>query len=193
MDGKHFDSLTRSLSGFRTRRGAFSAFLGGTLGLLGHSGGAAKKKGKGGKGKKKKKAPALPPATPCIPNCASKVCGDDGCGGRCGVECTEGKTCQGGACICPPGRSVCPTTGFCSECCTNSDCCNSQNPCPNGEVCQPAANNNMVCACTDSNDDFCNGACLSPGTFLTDPNNCGGCGRQCPPENPACNFGSCGP
>jgi len=31
----------------------------------------------------------------CTPNCANKTCGDDGCGGSCGV-CPAGQTCGGG-------------------------------------------------------------------------------------------------
>lgn len=33
----------------------------------------------------------------CIPNCAGKNCGDDGCGGSCG-SCGVGWTCQSGTC-----------------------------------------------------------------------------------------------
>ncbi len=34
---------------------------------------------------------------PCVPNCAGMECGDDGCGGSCGV-CGEGLACQAGLC-----------------------------------------------------------------------------------------------
>ena len=34
----------------------------------------------------------------CIPNCADKTCGDDGCGGSCG-ECGDGLGCEGGVCV----------------------------------------------------------------------------------------------
>jgi len=33
----------------------------------------------------------------CVPNCATKQCGDDGCGGSCGT-CPEGTTCKEGVC-----------------------------------------------------------------------------------------------
>ena len=34
----------------------------------------------------------------CTSNCASKTCGDDGCGGSCGI-CIAGETCQNGNCV----------------------------------------------------------------------------------------------
>ena len=34
----------------------------------------------------------------CAPDCVGKICGDNGCGGSCGV-CQAGQTCAGGACI----------------------------------------------------------------------------------------------
>jgi len=57
----------------------------------------------------------------CLPNCAGKACGDDGCGGICGV-CEGGETCDGdGQCVgslCGPeacsGNGVClPEDGSC--------------------------------------------------------------------------------
>jgi|GEM_PF-6568139 len=35
----------------------------------------------------------------CLPSCAGKACGDDGCGGSCG-GCANGKTCTAGQCVC---------------------------------------------------------------------------------------------
>src|SRR5688500_164038 len=57
-------------------------------------------------------SPAPPPPTPpppppprpgpCVPVCsATRVCGDDGCGGSCG-QCAANDTCQSGSCICAP-------------------------------------------------------------------------------------------
>jgi agmatine deiminase len=34
----------------------------------------------------------------CVPSCAGRECGDDGCGGSCG-SCTTGSTCENGACV----------------------------------------------------------------------------------------------
>jgi agmatine/peptidylarginine deiminase len=102
---------------------------------------------------------------PCVPNCAGKQCGDDGCGGSCGT-CPSGKTCQnyqcvgctpncagkecgddgcGGSCgACPSGYD-CSTTGkcipWCTRDCTNKECgddnCGgSCGTCPSGKTCQ---------------------------------------------------------
>jgi hypothetical protein len=62
-----------------------------------------------------------PPTTttmgPCVPSCAGKECGDDGCGGSCGI-------CSG------VGES-CGVTGLCcggsgASCSVDSDCCSDQ-------------------------------------------------------------------
>lgn len=37
-------------------------------------------------------------STTCTPNCGDKVCGDDGCGGSCGV-CADGLECRLGFCV----------------------------------------------------------------------------------------------
>ena len=34
----------------------------------------------------------------CTPSCIGKTCGDDGCGGSCGI-CVAGTNCQNGACV----------------------------------------------------------------------------------------------
>jgi hypothetical protein len=38
----------------------------------------------------------------CIPNCAGRICGDNGCGGSCGT-CVSNANCQGGICYCDQG------------------------------------------------------------------------------------------
>ena len=48
-----------------------------------------------------------PQDCPCIPNCAGKECGDDGCSGSCGT-CSGGETCQDGQCT---GGSCWPDCG----------------------------------------------------------------------------------
>jgi len=74
MDTNRFDFLSRSLRDARSRRGALTSVLGGTLGLLGLAEtDAKKKKGKGKKGKGKKGGkggkgtPPPPPPPPVVP------------------------------------------------------------------------------------------------------------------------------
>jgi len=57
----------------------------------------------------------------CIPDCAGLACGDDGCGGVCGM-CPEGTGCVGGACLVAgceplegPGCGGCPCEGCVCE------------------------------------------------------------------------------
>ncbi|MBM4398398.1 MAG: hypothetical protein FJ087_22245, partial [Deltaproteobacteria bacterium] len=52
----------------------------------------------------------------CKPDCASKACGGDGCGGSCG-DCSEGLTCSQGACVKSP-----PIEEFGKACETDGDC-----------------------------------------------------------------------
>src|SRR5215218_10969864 len=95
MDDSRFDMLARSLIGARTRRGALSALLGGTLGSLGVMATEGKKKKKK---KKKKKARGGTPSggTPvCTPQCAG-CGGSNGCGGTCG--CGTNQFCDAGTC-----------------------------------------------------------------------------------------------
>ena len=35
----------------------------------------------------------------CVPDCTDKVCGDDGCGGQCGSDCSDGLSCVHGLCL----------------------------------------------------------------------------------------------
>ncbi len=57
----------------------------------------------------------------CVPNCVSKVCGDDGCGGSCGscpddYGCNEGAMCvECDPTVCYPGCAPCPTGNGCNE------------------------------------------------------------------------------
>ena len=46
----------------------------------------------------------------CVPQCADKECGGDGCGGACG-ECGPGETCAGSSCV--PAPETCSESVFC--------------------------------------------------------------------------------
>lgn len=145
----------------------------------------------------------------CLPDCESKTCGDDGCGGVCG-ECADGFECQEGQCACIPqcdgldcgddgcgsqcgqcselgecvdGLCVCPFAPCEGTCCLEGQVCN------NGHCCTPDCDN------LDCGPDGCAGSCGSCGPGW-------GCiaGLCVEGENPACQqcqqscqgtYGSC--
>src|SRR5215207_9125031 len=132
MDADRFDSLVRSLTGARSRRGALRGLLAGSLGLLGWSPAedttAKNCKKITNKAKRKKclakargQTPVVPPS-PCVPQCAAtNACDGDGCGNSCGV-CTAPTVCVGGSCVCPDGTKPCGSACILTaECCTNAE------------------------------------------------------------------------
>lgn len=80
----------------------------------------------------------------CQPDCAGKTCGDDGCGGSCGV-CDDGNPCT---------NNICIANGICMyENKANETPCEG-GKCINGEcVCQ------SDCAGKECGDDGCGGVC----------------------------------
>src|SRR3989344_4592183 len=65
---------------------------------------------------------------PCVPDCATKTCGDDGCGGSCGACCTpdcKDKTCGSDGCGGSCGNCTGTATCHAGACCTpgSSGCC----------------------------------------------------------------------
>ncbi len=102
----------------------------------------------------------------CVPSCAGRACGGDGCGGSCG-SCPTGTSCSGGTCVC-----VADCAG--RECGTDG-CGGSCGSCPSGTSCGGAGR----CRCTpdcggrECGDDGCGG-------------DCGGC-----PSDYDCDSGSC--
>jgi hypothetical protein len=65
------------------------------------------------------------PCESCVPTCDDRICGDDGCGGSCGI-CAPSEFCRAGACLansCQPFQ--CGTDGLggsCGECPTEEEC-----------------------------------------------------------------------
>ncbi len=119
----------------------------------------------------------------CVPSCAGKQCGDDGCGGSCGTCVGCGGTadpgaCQGGTCMqpcCPScGNRQCGPDGcggLCGVCQDGQECNPLTGAC--GGVCQPA--------CTDD----ATGEALACG-----PDGCGGLCGTCDPSQ-TCTGGRC--
>ena len=90
MDADRLDALFQSLAA-GSRRRALTGLLSGTLGLFGtwvEESAARTCKKIRNKAKRKK---CLARAT-CVPSCAGKACGSDGCGNACG-SCASGLSC----------------------------------------------------------------------------------------------------
>ena len=104
------------------------------------------------------------PACPCIPDCAGKECGDDGCGGSCG-ECDDGcgqAVCELGECL-----SLCLCNCEDKEC-GEDGCGGTCGECAKGYDCSDG-----VCTCTPScggkecGDDGCGGICGDCAQYTT--------------------------
>jgi len=65
----------------------------------------------------------IPIPDECVPNCAGKHCGDDGCGGECG-SCSTGKRCENGICV----DDIC-VADLTSVTCANNLCGMQKNNC----------------------------------------------------------------
>ena len=99
----------------------------------------------------------------CVPECAGKCCGSDGCGGTCPDNCPRGE-------ICNPGRCRCEGE---TECQTNDDC-------PQGYWCDRTVWSCKPIECIPN----CTGKCCgSDGCDGTCPNNC--------PAGYECNWNAC--
>ncbi len=122
----------------------------------------------------------------CVPSCAGRVCGDDGCGGSCGA-CVSPHVCtEAGACVCPAGSSAC-----------GAACCNASQACVAGACrCVPS------CAGRVCGDDGCGGrcgACASPLVCDITSGTCRcatgttACGAACCASGESCIAGRCCP
>lgn len=130
----------------------------------------------------------------CLPSCSGRVCGDDGCGGSCGV-CAQGKTCDAtyGQCVaqnCTPdctgaqcGSDGCG--GSCGSCGTGLTCSPSRTC-----VCQPD------CSGKQCGSDGCGGSCgtCQGGLFCKTSGNTSVCSATCTPDctGKACGDDGCG-
>jgi len=127
----------------------------------------------------------------CVPQCAGKSCGSDGCGGSCGS--------------CPPSH-VCLADGKCQcipDCvakqCGPDGCGGNCGSCPNNNVCLADGTCMCIPDCTNKQcgDNGCGGNCGScPGGYLCIGNqctctpNCGG--KQCGDNGCGGSCGMCG-
>ena len=84
----------------------------------------------------------------CVPNCAGRQCGDDGCGngGTCG-SCQPGQTCDAATGTCQ-GRVACSAQNCPNGCCDAEGNCqsNTREACgTGGAVCAPCSGQDTVC------------------------------------------------
>ncbi|MBN2497140.1 MAG: IPT/TIG domain-containing protein [Deltaproteobacteria bacterium] len=108
----------------------------------------------------------------CTPDCEGRECGDNGCGGSCGL-CEVGYHCDDGHCV--------PDTG-----CTNDDDCEDGYHCDDGQCvpdCVPD------CDGKDCGDDGCGGSCgdCQAGYYCAD----GSC-TECTCDGKECGNDGCG-
>jgi hypothetical protein len=115
---------------------------------------------------------------PCVPQCGDRLCGDNGCGGTCGL-CASGLECNAGQCRCPAGKDLCGADCFNTQT-SLKHCGECGNACATGQACESGA-----CKCP-SGQALCNGQCVSLATSL----NCGACGVACA-GGTACEAGAC--
>ncbi len=109
-----------------------------------------------------------PDAVACVPDCAGRECGDDGCGGVCG-------SCPAAAPICDDG--LCAVS--CQPACAGKQCgpdgcggtcgaCTGEATCDAAGVCQPPVCSPQ-CGGKECGDDGCGGACgACPGGYACD-------------------------
>ncbi|RLD10090.1 MAG: hypothetical protein DRI44_06920, partial [Chlamydiae bacterium] len=148
----------------------------------------------------------------CLPNCAGKECGDDGCGGSCG-SCGINETCTTGICECDYVEcdGTCCSSGqvcYSDVCCTPQTCidqsyeCGSQSDTCGGTIDCGTCGVNESCNSGTCECDYveCNGSCCSSGQvcysdFCCTPKTCVEQGYECGSQSDTCggvlDCGSC--
>jgi hypothetical protein len=118
----------------------------------------------------------------CAPQCEDKECGEDGCGGNCGV-------CGGGQTSCDEGTCVCVADCAGMEC--GDDGCGGQcGTCPGDSLCADGVCNCVPdCTGKECGDDGCGGDC---GLCPENRPHCVAhvCVKECDPQ---CDGLQCGP
>ncbi len=105
--------------------------------------------------------------------------------GSCGNACEGGTSCSGTECICTGDATLCD--GACVNVKTSEAHCGSCGAnCSVGWTCQ-----NGNCEQCPAGQQGCNGKCVDPSPWATDPKNCGACGHDC--DGGKCAAGKCQP
>jgi hypothetical protein len=175
MDAEQFDTLARSLTDRRSRRGALASLLGGSLGLVGLT-------------QTEAKAKKTKPCPPCKKRKKGK-CKPKPAGTACTVSTGGSGRCQNGACI---GPRECTTAATCpappaSLLCAEATCVGGIcrfGPKPAGTLCRAAASDCDVAEVCDGASLDCPAnqfrpagtACTADGNPCTINSNCNGSG-----------------
>jgi hypothetical protein len=170
MDGRHFDTLIRSLGAARPRRSlahlVAGLVLGGTVGASWLSEAEARRRGKGKrKGKKKGKGQSqCPPSCPECQQCVNGQFCTPFNGGTCGNSLC--KECQGGQCVNKQNGTSCNNTGKCvnGTCTPAPDCDPKGTSCSTGDTCCSGDCASGACAKSDPGEN-----CITSSDCNTNP------------------------
>ncbi len=142
----------------------------------------------------------------CVPNCAGKNCGDDGCGGYCGACNDPAKpACVSGQCVdaCSPTPAICATNDCGADGCGGScGVCPADSQCQNGQcsaVVLPVAPTSCEghCGSMAAAGCYCAPGCVDAGSCCADYQAKCGCapkcaGKQCGDDGCGGSCGTCG-
>jgi hypothetical protein len=125
----------------------------------------------------------------CVPQCGEKLCGENGCGGLCGL-CTDNLVCENGKCVPPVSDCTdkpCSKGYYCdliSKQCVKG--CITDEHCPEYQTCNTSK---QECECQKGYH-FCEEVCMDSASVDHCGNSCTPCE---PPKNskPVCNGFSC--
>lgn len=105
--------------------------------------------------------------------------------GSCGNACEGGTSCKGTACACAGDATLCDA-GCVNIKTSEAHCGSCGANCGVGWTCQ-----NGTCEQCPAGQQGCNGKCVDPAPWATDPKNCGACGHDC--DGGKCSGGKCEP
>ena len=122
---------------------------------------------------------ASDPACGCAPQCTGKECGDDGCGGDCGV-CGENSVCS------PKGKCECEFLDCGGETC----CTEAETDCADFGCCEPLCIGKGECGYSNCGTDCGSGTCPEDAPICQD----GECVAECKPDcaGKECGADGCG-
>jgi hypothetical protein len=123
---------------------------------------------------------------PCVPSCAGRECGGDGCGGSCGTCSVDGEACTAaGTCECEPACSG-RACGLDPRCNTSCGTCSIGSSCVGGSCIADCVPN---CAGRTCGPDGCGGTCAPGCSSGRSCSAAGACVTTCVPN---CDGTSCG-